>query len=76
MTRNDLPRLKRMYVDGEVSLPVLEAMVEYYLEECGGEGPTSLGTSIPSPVDPSAPPASRPEEHPEVAQRLNETGRE
>ena len=70
MTRNELPRLKQMYVNGTVSLPVFEAMVEYYLNDCDGEGPTILGTHVPRSVDPDAVPASRPEEHPGVSQYL------
>jgi len=71
MTDSDLPRLKQMYVSGRVSLPVFEAMVDYYLDECDGVGPTVLGRSIPDSVDPDAPPASRPEQHPGVRKRMN-----
>lgn len=67
--RNEIPRLKRMYVEGRVSLEVFEAMMDYYLDEQGGTGPTILGHAIPSSVDPDAPPAD-PAKHPEVEKRL------
>lgn len=70
---NELDRFERMYATGKISREVHEAMVEYYLTDCGGTGPTILGTSIPSSVDPDAPPASRPEEHPGVAKYLKGT---
>lgn len=68
----DIERLKGMYVNGTVSIDVYEAMIEYYLRDCGGEGPTVLGRSIPSSVDSDAPPATRPERHPGVAKYLAE----
>lgn len=70
--REDLPRLKQMYVEGQVSLAVFEAMIDYYLIDCDGVGPTVLGRSIPNSVDSDVPPASRPEEHPGVAKYLQE----
>lgn len=67
---NELDRFKRMYVNGIISREVHEAMVEYYIRDCGGTGPSILGTSIASSVDPNAPPASSPEKHPGVAKYL------
>lgn len=67
--RDEISRFKQMYVDGDVSLEVFEAMVEYYHEEEGGCGPSVLGLSIPSSVDPDAPPAD-PAEHPGIKERL------
>jgi hypothetical protein len=67
---DELARFKRMYVHGRVSLEVYDAMVEYYLVDCNGDGPTQLGRSIPASVDSDATPANAPEEHPGVAQYL------
>lgn len=59
-----------MYVEGVVSIEVFEAMVDYYLNDCGGSGPTILGTSVPTSVDGDAPPANRPDLHPGVQKYL------
>lgn len=69
--RDEVARFKEMYVDGEVTLEVFEAMVEYYEEEEGGRGPSVLGMSIPSSVDTDAPPAD-PAEHPGIKERIND----
>ena len=59
-----------MYVDGTVSLDVFEAIVDYYLDEKGGTGPTAIGQHIPTSVDPDHPPADCPEELPYIKERL------
>jgi hypothetical protein len=66
----EIQRFKDMYINGEITLEVLEAVIEYYHEEIGS-GPTTLGMSIPSSVDPDAP-SSDPAEHPGVQERLND----
>jgi hypothetical protein len=66
----ELPRLKQMYVDGTVSLEVFEAIVDYYLDEKGGTGPTVIGQAFPPSVAPDHPPADRPEELSFIEERL------
>ena len=72
----EIGRLKQMYVNGTVPLNVFEAMMDYYLYDCGGKGPTVLGMSIPNSVDASVPPATRPELHPGVAKYLSDSDKE
>lgn len=70
-SEREIQRFKQMYTDGDVSLDVFEAMVEYYHEEEGGSGPSVLGMSIPSSVDADAPPVD-PFEHPGIKEKLND----
>ena len=67
---SELPRLKRMYVDGTVSLDVFEAIVDYYLDEKNGTGPTAIGRAFSASVAPDHPPPDHPEELSFIEERL------
>ena len=67
---SELPRLKQMYIDGMVSLEVFEAIVDYYLDEKGGTGPTAIGQVFSTSVAPDHPPPDCPDDLPYIEERL------